>query len=475
MSIRLRLTLTYSIILALTLILFSTILYVTQSHTTYDNIKQDLVRQASASTGGGRAPNPQQVPPGGGSFRPSLPLDAILPSGTLPGRYTQTRSIDGTITGQTLDLSGSSLPLSDNGLAAVHNGSDWFETAQVQEQPLLIYSRPTANQSGVIQILQVAFPIAQAERSLTMLRLILVIGCSLAIVAAFVIGWLLAGMALRPIHRITSTAQAIGAERNFSRRVEHHGSNDEVGQLAVTFNEMLSELESAYRQIESALDSQRRFVADASHELRTPLTTVRGNMDLLRRKPPMAANERAEVLSDTTDEVDRLIRLVNQLLVLARADAGQTLKHEPVSLKLLLEDVCRQGKLIGPRPVALSEDIPDVSVLADHDALKQVLLILVDNAHVHTPPDAQITLSATSTDGAVSISVSDNGPGIAPDVLNHVFERFYRGAVSRSGPGAGLGLAIAKELVEAQDGTIVVESELGKGSTFTVMLPQPAD
>ena len=134
-----------------------------------------------------------------------------------------------------------------------------------------------------------AFPIAQPQQSLNALRLVLVVGSSLAILAAFALGWVLAGTALRPIQRITQTAQAIGAERNFGRRVEHKGPADEVGQLAVTFNAMLAELESGYRQLEDALYSQRRFVADASHELRTPLTTVRGNIELLRREPPIDA------------------------------------------------------------------------------------------------------------------------------------------------------------------------------------------
>ncbi len=297
MSIRLRLTLLYSVILALTLIAFSTILYATQSRTTYDSIKSDLVQQASMTTNpGGRFPGPQQGQPNPGPSRPTLPPGANLPSGTLPGRYTQVLAIDGSVVGQTLDLSGASLPLSQKGLLAIQNGSVWFETAQVQEQPLLIYSERFTTQVGVVQIVQVAFPIAQAQQSLNTLRLILVIGCGFAIVAAFVIGWLLAGVTLRPIHHITLTARAIGAEHNFSRRVEHNGPSDEVGQLAVTFNDMLAELESGYRQLESALESQRRFVADASHELRTPLTTVRGNIDLLRRDPPIEAEERSEVL-----------------------------------------------------------------------------------------------------------------------------------------------------------------------------------
>ena len=158
---------------------------------------------------------------------------------------------------------------------------------------------------------------------------------------------------------------------------------------------MLAELESAYRQLEDALDSQRRFVADASHELRTPLTTVRGNIELLRREPPIAAEERAEVLADTTEEVDRLIRLVNQLLVLARADAGQALRRDPIPVQPLIEDVCRQARLLAPRTEIQCEAPADVLVQGDRDALKQVLLILVDNALVHTPAGTPVALTAS--------------------------------------------------------------------------------
>ncbi len=466
MSIRLRLTLLYSGILALTLITFSTVLYVIQRHSTYDSIKTDLVHQAAILThsdGNQPGPPPGGAPPGG--------APGTSESGdTLPGRWAQVLNLDGIVMQQTPDLSGTSLPLSAKELAAVQAGINWFETAQLDGEPLLIYSRPYQGASGVTQIVQVAFPINQPQQSMNNLRIFLMAGSSLVFVAALATGWVLAGAALRPIHRITSTAQTIGAERNFSRRVEHKGPTDEVGQLAITFNEMLAELESGYRQLESALGSQRRFAADASHELRTPLTTVRGNIELLRREQADHV-ERAEILADTTAEVDRLIRLVNQLLVLARADAGQALRREPVALKPLVEDVCKQAKLITPNN-AIRYEAPadDITVLGDGDALKQVLLILVDNAHVHTPPETVIAISAKAVDGGASISVRDTGPGIAPDVLPHIFERFYRGGTSRTGRGAGLGLAIAKELVEMQGGTIAVESELGKGSTFTVTM-----
>ncbi len=475
MSIRLRLTLLYSVILALTLIAFSTILYVTQSRTMYDDIKTNLMRQAAGfAHGGGHFPGPPGQAPSDSLPPNGPPPNENLAEGELPGRWTQTRSLDGTVIAQTADLSGATLPLSAQGLHAVQSGQGWFETAQVQEQPLLIFSQSFVTQAGASEIVQMAFPIAQPEQSLSTLRLILVIGCSFAIVIAFAMGWMLAGTVLWPIHRITRTAQAIGAEHDFSRRVQHVGPTDEIGQLALTFNAMLTELESAYRQLEETLESQRRFVADASHELRTPLTTVRGNIELLRREPPIDAQERADILADTKDEVERLIRLVQQLLVLARADAGQALPREPVPIRPLLEDVCRQARLLAPDRTIHYEPAPDVLVLGDRDALKQVFLVLLDNALVHTSRGATIELAAVAADGQVAIRVRDTGPGIPPDVLPHIFERFYRGQVSRTGAGAGLGLSIAKELVEAQGGTITVKSKSGQGTVFTVTLPQAA-
>ena len=473
MSIRLRLTLLYSAILALTLVAFSTFLYVAQSHLSFDSIKTSLVRQSDAFASG-----PRRFPalPGGarptGGAPPGVEVFAgALPDGTLLGRWTQTRGLEGAVNGRTLDLSDTTLPLSERGLETVQHGLGWFETAQVDDQPLLIYSRSYARDDGTIEILQMAYPIAEPEQSLRTLRLILVIGCSVVTLAAFAIGWVLSGTALRPIHRITQTARSIGAERNFSHRVPHTGPADEVGELALTLNDMLAQLETAYRQLEGALDSQRRFVADASHELRTPLTTVRGNIELLRRELPVDAKERADILADTTDEVERLIRLVNQLLVLARADAGQVLRPERLPVKPLLEDVYRQAKLLAPRTAILCDAPQGAMVLGDRDALKQVLLILVDNALVHTSPGAEVAIGADVVDGRVAIRVRDTGPGIPPGVLPHIFERFYRGEVSRSGGGAGLGLSIAKDLVEAQDGTIAVESQIGQGSIFTITLP----
>ncbi|MBI4786726.1 MAG: HAMP domain-containing protein [Chloroflexi bacterium] len=458
MSIRLRLTLLYSAILALTLIAFSTILFITQTRVTFDAIENTLARQAQEV-----ANLERRLPPRRSDDQPPA---------TLPGRWSQMRNSDGSVLARTVDLSDTVLPLSDAGLRAVRNGSPWIEAAHVEGDPLLIYSQPVEAPGRGVRIIQVASPIAEREQSLNTLGLILVVGDSLVILAAFAIGWVLAGLALEPIHRITQTAQAIGAERNLSRRVEHTGPNDEIGQLATTLNGMLTELESAYRQVEQALQAQRRFVADASHELRTPLTTIRGNIELLRRDPPIDAKERSDVLSDANDEVQRLIRLVNQLLILARADTGRPLRRDPVEIKPLVEDVCRQMRLIAPHRTILCDAPLEATVLGDPDALKQVLLILLDNALVHTPPNATVSLTTAAADQRVAMSIRDTGPGILPNLLPHIFERFYRGDTSRTGGGMGLGLAIAKELVHAQQGTLTVESQMKKGSVFTVTMPQ---
>lgn len=465
MSIRLRLTLLYSAIVALTVLAFSVALYTAQSQFTLDMIRDSLGRQTeTVANTGRRPPFPGAVP--------------TRPEGTperfnLPGRWMQLRTPDGTVMGRTPDLADAPLPLSDQGFKIVSAGGTWTEVATVQLEPVLIYSRPLGAQGRVNGIVQLAAPLTEREQSLANLRLFLAVGTGLVSLTAFAIGWVLSGTAISPIHRITRTAQAIGAERDLSRRVQHTGPSDEVGQLATTFNVMLGELESAQRQLQQSLDVQRRFVADASHELRTPLTTVSGNIELLRREPPLPADDRASVLADTKEEVERLIRLVHQLLTLARLDSGRPLAPAPMPLQPLLDDVCRQARLLGPgRPLGC--DATAAHVVADADALKQVLLILLDNAIAHTPPDASIGLRVSVDDGRVTLRVSDTGAGIAPDVLPHLFERFYRGDAARSGNGTGLGLAIGKELIEAQGGTITVESVHGKGTTFVVTLPQAA-
>jgi two-component system, OmpR family, sensor kinase len=457
MSIRLRLTLLYSGILLLTLIALGVILMVSVSQvnlrTLEDTLREDARRLVYTREFDLDRPgyDPRRI--------------------ALPDTYLQTRTSAGQIIARSANLGDFQLPIDLARLAASADGQGWTDIATTENGRLFVFNQPVIVRGQLIGVVQFARSLAEQDESLETLRETLIIGSVFVVVLAFIVGWVLSGAALRPIQRITDTAQVIGAQHDFDRRVDYRGPPDEVGRLATTFNGMLNELQGAHQQTEQTLQRQRRFVADASHELRTPLTTIRGNLGLLQRRPPIAAEDEYAVLSDMVEETNRLIRLTNDLLVLARSDAGRSLRHAPVPIVPLVDDVCRQAKLLGERCTIVCEDVPDVSVLGDQDAIKQVLLILLDNALKFTPDGGTITIGAEQIDRAVKIHIADTGPGIAPEALPHIFERFYRSDESRTGSGAGLGLAIAQELIAAQHGEITVKSEIGKGSTFTVTLP----
>jgi signal transduction histidine kinase len=483
MSIRLRLTLLYSSILALTLILFSGVLYAVQARSSMAIIEQDLRKSAETmvmawtrfhrgiADGIGPRPDPRDL---GYRDEAQRVLQPVM------------RERVGRDVVQVLDADGEPLPLpvnqdvdvfsiSDDALVEIQGGTPVRDIAQQEGTRWLVYNVPVfasvapGGKDDVVGIVQVARPLADRDRSLRALGLTLVVGSVSITLIAFGIGWLLAGTTLRPIHRITQTAAAIGEARDFSSRVDYDGPKDELGRLAMTFNRMLERLEDAYRQVAHALQVQRDFVADVSHELRTPLTTIRGNLTLLQRDPPLPLEEQGEILQDLSDESERLTRLVSDLLTLAHADAGRTLDLGPVDVGKVVYDVCRQARILAPSRSIVCDAPGRHTAITHTDALKQVLLILVDNAIKYAEGSVRVTLDAV--DSEVGIHVRDEGPGISPKVEMRLFDRFHRGDKSRSTPGFGLGLAIAQSLVEAQRGRIEVESEMGVGSVFTVWLP----
>lgn len=457
MSIRFRLTLLYGAIVALTLVLFSAALYLTVSQVSESTLQRTLADEAGRLLEG-----------------PDFHLDRVdSPAAHVaaPETYIQTRTREGAFLSQSPNLNGFVLPLSAAGTQAVQSGKSWTEPVTAESGRLLVLSLPATPRGQTTGILQVARSLGPQDQSLTTLKQILLAGSLLATLVASLTGWLLAGAALRPIDRITHTAEAIGAEQDFARRVSYRGPPDEVGRLARTLNGMLQELGAVHARVQESLEAQRRFVADASHELRTPLTTIRGNLGLLQREPPIRPEDRVAALEDTAEECDRLIRLVNNLLVLARADSGVVLPCRPVAVGPLLQELHRQAKLLAPDHRVACETAAGVTVLGDADALKQILLILIDNARKFTPRGGRIALRAITGESTVTISVQDEGAGIAPLNLPHIFDRFFQADQARSDSSAGLGLAIARQLTEAQGGEIHVVSTAGRGSTFSVCLP----
>ena len=266
---------------------------------------------------------------------------------------------------------------------------------------------------------------------------------------------------------MTEAATQISRAEDLSRRIPYSGpKGDEVGQLIQAFNQTLNRLEQLFT-------SQRRFMADVSHELRTPLTVIKGNVGLMRH---MSVVDN-ESLSSIEAEVDRLTRMVGDLLLLAQAESGKIpLDLQPVEVDTILLEVFQQMRVLaGDRQQVKLVDIDQLTVNGDRDRLKQVFLNLGGNAIKYTQSGGQIQLGLYRDGGQARVVVSDNGPGIPPGDLPHIFERFYRGEKSRTrrpdGSSFGLGLSIAYWIIKNHGGRIEVDSKIGKGTTFCVWLP----
>ena len=281
------------------------------------------------------------------------------------------------------------------------------------------------------------------------------------LIAALAASWLVAGRALKPLKDVAGAADEIGRSRDFGRRLPKRKSRDEVALLSTSFNRMLEQLQDSF-------ESQRRFVADASHELRTPLTTIQGNAGLLAHGPPIAEPVRRAAAADIAEETERMGRLVDRLLTLARADSGLRLELAPVDLRRVVVDVGRQAAAVHPER-KFEVEVVDARVAGDEDALRQLLWILVDNASRHARSTISIDLEVDS--GWARLMVGDDGPGIAVEERERVFERFYRADRSRSGHGAGLGLSIARWITDQHGGRIIADSSRAGGAGLYVDLP----
>ena len=325
---------------------------------------------------------------------------------------------------------------------------------------------PLKFRDKVIGVFQIARSMKDTELALKLLFYALFGGGVIVLLAAARGGTWLTRAAFRPIDEITRTAQSIVRAEDLSLRVPVPPAQDELQRLTITVNDLLARLEQLF-------GAQRRFVADVSHELRTPLAAMQGNLEVLDRGAARDPELLAESLADMRREVARLIRMANDLLLLAQSESGVQILHEPVELDTLLLEVHRELRpLAGDVQLILGEE-DQVVVMGDRDRLKQALLNLGINAVQHTPPGGSVTLSLARTETQAVLRVDDTGVGIGPEHIAHVFERFYRAdrARSRNRGGAGLGLPIVKWIVDAHGGHVHVASEQGAGSHFTIELP----
>jgi two-component system, OmpR family, sensor kinase len=409
----------------------------------------------------------QQLQPAGSSRSQALPTQFLVEEIDADGRI----KVAGGPLGSANGLRLSAARLSDTGTpftaAAVGtSGGSW----RVMVQRL----------SGGGHLV-IAYSLGDLDSTVTRLEIADALAGAVAVVLLAGIGLPLVRASLAPLARIEAAAAAI-AGGDLSRRIDHPAGNTEVGRLAEALDVMLASIETAYLARADgearALRSQermRRFIADASHELRTPLTSVRGFAEFAMQQGDAASREELlRLMSLIAREASRMGRLVDDLLLLARFDAGRPLDQRPMDLASLAAEAVQRARIVAPgRPITLEAAEP-VIVDGDEERLRQVIDNLIGNAIQHTPPGSPVTVTVNGSVGRAELTVADHGPGMTAEQASHVFERFYRtdGARTRARGGAGLGLAIAASLAAAHGGEITVDTAPGHGAAFHLRLPQ---
>ena len=475
MTLRRRLTLAYVGFFAIALIALDIGLYLIVRQALYSSIDSDLERGAQYLQDGFtnsneqlRASNNQRLKNyfGANSF--------ILTEQTISG-------FDATnLKFQVYQPNGELVAKSPNVQYTIHVddalldqalvGQDTLNTidnAKMRSRQLL---QPLLFRGQIVGALQLTRSLRDTDFALRLLLYVLLGGGAIVLLTAARGGAWLTRAAFKPIDEVTRTAQSIVRAEDLSRRVPVPTAPDELQRLTTTVNDLLARLEGLF-------SAQRRFVADVSHELRTPLAAMQGNLEVLDRGAARDPELLAESLADMRREVARLIRMANDLLLLAQSEAGVQLRDEPIELDTLLLEVHRDLRpLAGDVQLRLGHE-DQIIVQGDRDRIKQALLNLGINALQHTPSGGTVTLGLARQDEYAALTVTDSGNGIAANDLPHIFDRFYRADRSRSRHqgGAGLGLAIVKWVAEAHSGRVEVASATGAGSQFSLLLPLKID
>ncbi|MBP3962216.1 sensor histidine kinase [Paenibacillus lignilyticus] len=484
MSIRLRLTLWYSVILAVTLIAFGVAIYFFVNYNTYKEMKAKIEQQVNAinitSTldmfGNYQTPN------------------FVIGDDEM---FIQVDNYKNGVVKTTSNLRRIDQLLPKPDVKEINDSYEGFEHVKAGPYPFLVYRHILKQNNEIFGLLQVAAYSGREDKFLTELRTTLISSLIIVVLIAFTIGLFLARQALRPIENVIRSSDQIQNGSDLSMRIPREGPNDELGRLVDTLNGMLGRIETTYNGLNEAYKAQRRFVSDASHELRTPLTTIRGNIELLERMwlptltqgaddpdgeglPQLSEQERSrmmltrESMLDIAGEAKRMSSLVNDLLSLARADAGYQMEKSVQPLLPLVEDVARKAQLL-PRKaewkIGNLDAIANVEVYAHADFLRQLFFIFVENAFKYTP-SGHVELRAIVSGDQAGIVIKDTGIGMDHDQVPFIFERFYRADESRGETsGTGLGLSIAKWIIDEHGGSVEVSTREGAGTTFIVWLP----
>lgn len=460
-SLRTRLMMSFTALLATALVVFGVIIWLLAREAMSRDV-DDFLRGKAMLLGRFRPPTRLDI-------EPWMEQELELQERQL---VAQMFAADGTPGGKSSNMR-VNIPLTDNARRSEHPaGGVELETLTVEGREWRVATHPRRDRWGepVVMYAQAATPLDTLhvrERRL----LVWLVSCGAAMLAAgAAAAWFLSRQWLRSVAALEEAARGLSTSGLGKRRLFVPSDDEELAALAQSFNHLLDRLEAAHM-------GQQRFTADASHELRTPLTILRGEIEVALRKP-RSAEEYRGVLVSNKEEIERLSRLTENMLALAQVDVGDAIAQRE---SLRVDDLC-QSVAAKLHPLAVSQGIeltvedssqePPI-IAGDRIAIERVLHNLIENAIRYSPSGEHVLVRTGREGNAVQIDVTDHGRGIAPEHVPHLFERFYRvdKARSRAHGGSGLGLSIVKALVEAHQGSVSVDSTVGRGSTFTVRLP----
>jgi two-component system OmpR family sensor kinase len=462
LSLRARLVLAVVVVATVGLVVADVATYSSLRSFLYDRTDSTLEQTAHTLRRPGPGGGIRFAPPG--TFVQVRSLDgagvvATLPGATLPGESEPSPSMPATVTP----------PTSEGG------EGELVRYFSVPGQDGGRYRVRASIGDGDQAMLVVATSLHDVDTTLERLLLIELVVTALVLAAIVGLGLWLVRLGLKPLDAIGDTASAIAAG-DLSRRVERAEERTEVGRLGLALNAMLSRIEASFRAQEASERKLRRFVADASHELRTPLSAVRAYAELYDRGAAERPDDLERSMRGISRESERMSLLVDDLLLLARLDDGRPLEREPVRLDEVVREAVETAQTVDPeRPIELRAEAAVVA--GDRDRLRQIVDNLLANVRAHTPPGTPASVSVTTRNGSAEIAVTDAGPGLDEEHLEHVFERFYRADPSRAraSGGVGLGLSIVAAVAEAHGGTASASSRPGQGTTFSIALPLSHD
>ena len=462
-SIRSRLTAWYILLLGIILILFSVFLNYFLSKRLYESVDNSLTVSATVVATSAVMKFNRSPLPGLDQF-----FEQFMGAGNL-NKFYRIYDGSGNVGSRSNNIDASKFPLSQEAYADALSGTNSYETFLVDgKHPIRVITMPILREKKLVNLVQVGTSLEAVKETLRNLRIFLFTAVPSVLVFATLFARFLARRALKPISKIIKTARDIGQGQELSQRIPVFKVQDELGQLALTFNEMMDRLENSFAQM-------RQFSSDASHELRTPLTVLQGQNELVLSKL-RDPKEYQEVIISNLEEIKYMSKVLEDLFVLSRSDENQVLlNYKRMDLRDLVEEVCRHAEILAEEKdisivIAFLEQ---VKINGDEVRLRQMVWNILHNGIKYTQPGGELKVSLLEESGFALLSIQDTGIGIPEKDLPFIFDRFYRvdKARSKDEGGSGLGLSICRHIAEAHKGKIKVESKPGLGTRFKIYIP----